>query len=124
MALALLDIIGVEPSRARLRVDTGTNRFFQVKVGTASTTRSGFDWIDGVVQQTPVLPNPRGGGLLDTATEVTVPLPRLSRPSHGQPPPHLLAQLFTYRTQTGRGVGFSPVLPLEPGLTMPTLIDE
>src|SRR5437868_11319656 len=124
MALALLDILGVEPSRVRLRVDTGTNRYFQVKVGTASTTRSGFDWIDGVVHQTPVLQNPRGGGLLDTATEVTVPLPRLPRPSRGLPAPHLLAQLFTYRAETGRGLGFSPVLPLEPGMTMPALIED
>src|ERR1043166_1591696 len=124
MALALLDILGVEPSRARLRIDTGTNRYFQVKLGTASTSRSGFDWIDGVVHQTPVLPNSRGGGLLNTAAEITVPLPRLPQLQRGVPPPQLLAQLFTYRTQTGRGLGFSPVLALERGMTMPTLIDE
>lgn len=118
MALALLDIVGVEPSRARLRVDTGTNRFFQVKFGLASTTHAGFDWIDGVVRQTPVLPNPRGGGLLSTATEVTVPLPRVASGRR------LLAQLFTYRTEARLGPSFSPVLPLEPGMTMPTLIDE
>jgi hypothetical protein len=124
MALALLDILGVEPSRARVRVDTGTNRYFQLKLGTASTVHSGFDWIDGVVHQTPVLANPRGGGLLDTATEVTVPLPRLPRPSRTLPPPRLLAQLFTYRTEAGQGIGFSPVLPLEPGQTMPALIEQ
>ena len=124
MALALLDILGVDPSRARLRIDTGTNRYFQVKLGTATATRSGFDWIDGVVHQTAVLPNPRGGGLLDTAAEITLPLPRVPSLQRGVPPPPLLAQLLTYRTETGQGLGFSPVLPLERGMTMPTLIDE
>lgn len=119
MALALLDILGADPSRLRVRVDTGTNRYYQLCIGTGTTSRSGFDWIDGVVHRTPVTPNPSGGGLLDTATEVTLPLPRLPR-AQGLVPQPLYVQLLTFRTPGGLGPGFSPVLPVTREVTMPT----
>ena len=51
--------------RRRLRIDTGTNRYYQLKLGTATyAPGAGFDWIDDVVYPTPRAANPRGGDLL------------------------------------------------------------
>lgn len=119
MALALLDLLGVDASRARLRIDTGTNRYYQLKLGTATTTRAGFDWIDEVVHQTPVTLNPAAGGLLNTAKELTVPIRGLVRTIHGLPPPRLFAQLFSFKTAQGRALGFSQLLPLDRAMTTP-----
>jgi hypothetical protein len=118
MALALLDILGIDASAARLRLDTGTNRYYQLKIGVSTTTRSGFDWVDEVVYQTPMAVNPAGGGLLNTATELTVPIRGLRRAGRGLPPPRLFAQLFSFKTPDGRALGFSQVLPLDRAMTM------
>ena len=117
MALALLDLLGLDAQRARLRVDTGTNRYYQVKLGLAAGSRGGFDWIDEVVHETPIALNPAGGGLLNTATEVTVPIRGLVRPARGLPAPRLFAQLFSFKTAQGRSLGFSGVLTLDRAMT-------
>lgn len=112
MALALLDLLGVDGARARLRIDTGTNRYYRLELGLAIGNRSGFDWVSEVVHRTAVAPNPAGGGLLDTSTEVTVPVGGLVPTARGRPLPHLYAQLFSFKTAEGRSFGFSRVLPL------------
>ena len=112
MALALLDLVGLEDSGLRFRIDTGTNRYYQLKVGRELRDRSGIEWIDGVVFQTPVTPNPAGGGLLDTATEVSVPPVELRR-GRGY------AQLFSFRTSKGGAPAFSPVVRLDHALISP-----
>ncbi|MHB8689636.1 MAG: hypothetical protein ACYDHH_00180 [Solirubrobacteraceae bacterium] len=112
MALALLDLLGVDADRARLRIDTGTNRYYRLELGLANVTRSGFDWIDEVVHRTPITPNPAGGGLLNTSTELTVPTRGIVPTRHGLPVSHLFAQLFSFKTADGRGLGFSKVVPV------------
>ena len=113
MALALLDLLGLDASRARLRIDTGTNRYYQLKLGYATAKRDGFDWIDEVVHQTAIAVNPAGGGLLNTATELTVPIRGLTRARRGLPLERLFVQLFSFKSPDGRAIGFSQVLPLE-----------
>jgi hypothetical protein len=112
MALALLDLVGLEHSGLRFRIDTGTNRYYQLKVGRDVRDRSGIEWIDGVVFQTPVTPNPAGGGLLDTATDVSVPPVELER-GRGY------AQLFTFKTNKGGAPAFSPVVRINRAMAIP-----
>jgi hypothetical protein len=106
MALAILDLVGLDGRSARFRIDTGTNRYFQLKVGRSVGSRSGLEWIDDVVFATPIKLNARGGGLLDTSAEISVPGARLGRDA-----PY--AQLFSFKTQDGRSPAFSPVVRVD-----------
>src|SRR4051794_34116279 len=98
MALALLVLEGIDSRRARLRIDTGTNRYYQLKVGRARTQRAGLDWLDDILWQSPLTQNPRGGGVLRTDTEAWVPLAPPGR-APGEP---TYVQLFTSKTRDGR----------------------
>src|SRR4029077_4498561 len=110
MALALLDLLGVDSSQARLRIDTGTNRYYRLALRRAMSTRNGFDWIDRVVRQTPVHVNPAAGGPFASAAEVSVPI-------QGMLPGPLFVQLFSYKAPDGRSLGFSPVLKVDSMIT-------
>jgi hypothetical protein len=112
MALAILDLVGLDDASTRFRIDTGTNRYYQLKIGRSLRSRSGVDVIDEVVFQTPLSVNEAGGSLLDSSTEISVPSQRLER-GRGY------AQLFSFKTRDGRAPGFSPVLRLQRGLGMP-----
>ncbi len=118
MALALLDLLAVDPSHARLRIDTGTNRYYRLELGRATTSRSGFDWIDDVVHRTPLVVNPRGGLLPGSAIEIALSI-------RGLLPGPLVVQLFSYKAPDGRSLAFSPVLSLDRVMTMlPTHYSE
>jgi hypothetical protein len=112
MALAILDLVGLDGSSARLRVDTGTNPYFQLKLGRSLQTRSDLDWVDDVVLQTALRLNPASGSMFDTATEISVPVERLEQNK-------AYAQLFTFKTRTGRSPAFSTVVRLERAWTLP-----
>jgi hypothetical protein len=115
MALAILDLLGIDDGNARFRIDTGTNRYYQLKLGRGVGTRSGFDWIDGVVHTTPIQLNEAGGGLLDSSTELSVPLGRARRHERGP----TYAQLFSFKTREGRSPAFSAVLSLDHAMSVP-----
>lgn len=115
MALAILDLLGIDDGNARFRIDTGTNRYYQLKLGRGAGTRSGFDWIDGVVHTTPLQLNEAGGGLLDSATEISVPVGRARRHERGP----AYAQLFSFKTREGRAPAFSAVVSLDRAMSVP-----
>jgi hypothetical protein len=111
MALALLDLVALEGSSVRFRIDTGTNRWYQLKLGRGVRDRSGVEWIDEVVFQTPVAENPAGGGMLHTSTEVEVPADGLERD-------RAYAQLFSFKTAKGGGPAFSSVVRVDRAATI------
>jgi hypothetical protein len=115
MALAILDLVGIDDGNARFRIDTGTNRYYQLKLGRGAGTRSGFDWIDGVVHTTPLQLNEAGGGLLDSSTEISVPVGRARRHERGP----AYAQLFSFKTREGRSPAFSAVVSLDRAMSVP-----
>ena len=108
MALALLEPIGFDRPNLTFRVDTGTNRYFQLKLGRRVERRQGIDWVDDVITTTPLALNRQGGSMLDTAAEVAVPAPR----ADGR---RLYAQLFSYRDRDGRAPAFSGVVAIPVG---------
>lgn len=108
MALALLDSLGSERKGARFRIDTGTNRYYQLKVGRAKERRAGLDWIDQVVFSTPVAMNPSGGELLSSATNVIIPAQYFDGG-------HAYVQLFTFKTAAGVSPASSRVLLVPTG---------
>jgi hypothetical protein len=115
MALAILELVGIDDGNARFRIDTGTNRYYQLKLGRGAGTRSGFDWIDGVVHTTPLQLNEAGGGLLDSSTEISVPIGRDRRHERGP----AYAQLFSFKTREGRSPAFSAVVALDRAMSVP-----
>ena len=48
MALAILDLLDVGDAHARFRADTGTNRYFRLRLGHDVREAAGFDWIDAL----------------------------------------------------------------------------
>jgi hypothetical protein len=111
MALALLDPVGSGPRGARFRIDTGTNRYYRLKVGRAKQRRGGLEWIDEVTYSTPVATNRAGGDLLGSAANVVIP----ARYFEGG---HSYVQLFTFKTPDGKSPAFSPVV------LVPTSFDD
>jgi hypothetical protein len=107
VALAILEPILSDASGVRFTIDTGTNRYYQLKVGRSVGRRSGLDWIDDVVLTTPMAVNPKGGGLMDSRTEILVPLQHVEGD-------RAYAQLFSFKTRDGRSPAFSPVIRIQP----------
>lgn len=112
MALAILDLLAFEGSRASFRVDTGTSRFYQLKVGRAVRRTHGADWVDDVVLSTPVATNDRSGDSLGSSINVSVPL-------GGFDGGRAYVQLYSYKSAGGKSPAFSRIVTIPAGLTMP-----
>lgn len=108
MALALLDLIRADRRSLRFRIDTGTNRFYQLKFGRGVQRRHDIDWLDDVVHATAIAASRAGGSLFASTTEVAVPAPRVD----GN---RLYVQLFTYKTRDGVAPAFSSVVTIPMG---------
>jgi hypothetical protein len=111
MALAILEPQALEASRIRLKIDTGTNRYFRLRFGKNVTHKYDLDWVDEVFFSTPVRTNEHGGSLLDSSMEVALPLAELKNEGF-----YTYAQLFSFKTSDGRGPAFSRVLKLPSNL--------
>ena len=105
MALALLDLLDYEQPHVRARIDTGTNRYYQVKVGHGVQQRGGIDWVDEVVFASPIRQNEAGGDVFNSAREISFGIPAdLGDPAY--------VQLFTFKTPAGTSPAFSQVVRL------------
>ncbi len=111
MALAILELLGWEGSALRFRIDTGTNRFYQLKIGRGQSRRFGIDWAEDVYRVTPLQTNEMGGGLLQTAKDIRLPVGWLEKGN-------AYVQLFSYKTVQGRSPAYSNVVEI-PGAGVP-----
>lgn len=105
MALAWLNLVDAGRDALRFVIDTGTSRFYQLRVGRSRSTREGIDWVDGVYLTTPIKPNDAGGSLLPVTREIAVPASRLAAGDS-------YVQLVTYKSADGRAPSFSQVVPV------------
>jgi hypothetical protein len=108
MALAILELLAFERANVRFNIDTGSNRYYQLKIGRGVQRRSGVDWIDDVFFVTPMATNDAGGGLLNSSKDISVPATRFE-------PGHSYAQLFTFKSTHGKSPAFSRVLKVPVG---------
>lgn len=106
MALAWMKPLDIGRDALRIAVDTGTNRYFQLRVGRARSTRQGLDWVDEVYLTTPITRNDAGGSLLPATREVMVPAAQLE-------PGESYVQLVSYKAPDGHGPAFSDVVAVE-----------
>jgi hypothetical protein len=113
MALAILELVDLGRTGIRLAVDTGTNKYYQLKVGRKVRRDHGIDWVDDVHLTTPLAASNAGGDLLRSPTQVRLPTEDLGR----EP---AFVQLFSYKSPQGRSPAFSEVLRLDPPRDRPT----
>ena len=112
MALAILELLDSDDARVKFRIDTGTNRYYQLKIGRGVTQRQGIDWIDGVAGGTAIRANESGGSLLNSSREISVPARTFDNGN-------AYVQLFTYKTPEGKSPAFSRVIRAGPKFQYP-----
>src|SRR4051812_24682833 len=102
MALAVLQLVAADPGGLRFTADTGTSRYYRLRVGTGVRRAGGIDWVDGVYATTPVRANDRSGEIGDTSLEVALPGSVLR-------PGEAFVQLVSFKTPDGKSPAFSRV---------------
>ena len=119
MALAILELSGVGRGGARFQIDTGTNKYYRLKVGRSIERRNGINWVGELLYATKMGVNEAGGELLNSSTEISIPIDRIQQG-------HAYVQLFTFKTPEGRSPAFSRVvkLPVGSGASDDLLDDE
>ncbi len=108
MALAILELLDFDKARVQFRIDTGTNKYYQLKIGRNVRRKHGIDWVDSVVVATPMSSNEAGGGLLNSSTEISIPAPRFGNSN-------AYVQLFSFKTTKGKSPAFSRVIKVGMG---------
>ncbi len=103
MALAILELVDFNRSAARFHIDTGTNRYYQLKVGRKVQNRSEVDWIDEITYTSPVKENPASANLFNSGGEIAIPADTFGNGS-------TYVQLFSYKTPQGKSPAFSEVI--------------
>src|SRR4051812_48788711 len=103
MALAILELAGFGRRGLRFKLDTGTNKYYRLKVGRSIERRGGIDWVGELFYATKMGVNESGGGLLNSSTEIAIPTDRIEQG-------HAYVQLFTFKTPEGRSPAFSRVI--------------
>jgi hypothetical protein len=112
MALAILELIELGEANARFKIDTGTNRYYQLKIGSSVQNRYGIDWVDEITYATRMVANRAGGELLGSAREITIPAARFDQGN-------AYAQLFSFKNTDGKSPAFSRVIKMPRGLHIP-----
>src|SRR5689334_8990548 len=114
MALAILELVALEQASVRFSIDTGTNRYYQLKIGRSVQRRSGIDWADDIYFSTRVTTNDAGGDLLNSSKEISIPIARFDKSD-------AYVQLFSFKTPDGISPAFSHVVrvPVGGGVSAP-----
>jgi hypothetical protein len=103
MALAILELLAFDGANVRFRIDTGTNKYYQLKAGKSVERNNGIDWVDEIFLKTRMATNDAGRGLFNSSKEIAVPATRLGAG-------HAYVQLFSFKTPDGKSPAFSRVL--------------
>lgn len=112
MALAILQLLAFEKGDVRFNIDTGTNRYYQLKIGRSSQHKYGIDWVDEVFFSTHVSINDRGGNLLNSSKDISIPINNFNKGN-------AYVQLFSFKTAEGKSPAFSRVVKVPMGFGVP-----
>src|SRR5262249_30134271 len=97
-------------ANVRFRIDTGTNKYYQLRAGKSVQRSNGIDWVDEIFLKTRIAANEAGGGLLNSSREIAIPARRLGAG-------HAFVQLFSFKTPEGKSPAFSNVIKVPVGST-------
>lgn len=114
MALAILEFIGENRGKVWFKIDTGSNPYYQVKIGKGISARDGNSWVDGVVHASQMAKNDGGGQLLGSSKTIGIPADQFDRNT-------AYVQLFSYKTPQGKSPAFSKVVKVPLGISVPEL---
>jgi hypothetical protein len=103
MALAILELVEFDGANVRFKIDTGTNRYYQLKAGRSVQRDNGIDWVDEIFLKTRMTTNDAGQGLFNSSKEIAIPATRLGAG-------HAYVQLFSFKTADGKSPAFSRVI--------------
>jgi hypothetical protein len=112
MALAILELPAIDQNTVRFTIDTGTNRYYQLKIGRNLQQKSGIDWLDEVYFVTPMRVNDAGGSLWNSSKQVSIPTRHFDQGK-------VYVQLSSFKTPQGRSPALSRVIRVPIGLTIP-----
>jgi hypothetical protein len=112
MALAILELLAVEEKDVQFKIDTGTNRYYQLKIGRSFQRKSGIDWINEVFFSTPINTNDMGGDLLNSSKNISLPIKYFNQGN-------AYVQLFSFKTPQGKSPAFSHVIQVPIGFGIP-----
>ena len=102
MALAILDLLTAESGQVKFGIDTGTNKFYYLKIGKSVSEREGLSWVDEVTFKTPLRINENSENLFNSAKEISVPAGYFNDKS-------CYIQLFSFKNKDGKSPAFSGV---------------
>src|ERR1044072_377778 len=114
MALAILEFIGENRGKIWFKIDTGSNPYYQVKIGKGISSRDRNSWLDGVVHASQMGKNDAGGLLFNSSKTIGLPADQFDRNT-------AYVQLFSYKTPQGKSPAFSKVVKVPLGLSVPEL---
>lgn len=103
MALAILELEDFGEHQAQFKIDTGTNGYYQLKIGRSVRRRGGIDWVDDVYYTSRMMKAEHGGNLLGSSQEIAVPTARFDKDD-------AYVQLFSFKTPEGRAPAFSRIV--------------
>jgi hypothetical protein len=112
MALAVLEFVGESKGKIWFNIDTGSNPYYQVKIGKGVLDREGNHWIDGIAHASKLAHNESGGQLFNSSKTIGIPTNQFDRNT-----PYV--QLFSYKSPDGKAPAFSRVLKVPLGLSLP-----
>lgn len=112
MALAILELLEFDSAHVRFQIDTGTNKYYQLKIGHGVERRHGIDWVDEIFFATPMATNEAGGGLFKSSKEISIPASRFGTGK-------AYVQLFSFKTAQGKSPAFSRVVRVPLGVGLP-----
>src|SRR5687768_2757940 len=103
MALSILEFKSIDNNLAKFRIDTGTSRYYFLKVGKAVGTRSGIQTVEDVSSKTSLATNEKSDALFNTGKEISVPARMFNKED-------CFVQLFSFKSNDGRSPAFSKVI--------------
>lgn len=108
MALAILELLEFDDANVRFRIDTGTNKYYQLKAGKRVQRRNGNDWLDEVFLITRIATNDANRSLFNSSKEIAIPATRLGAG-------RAYVQLFSFKTPDRKSPAFSRVITVPVG---------
>lgn len=122
MALAILELLDYDDSMCQFQIDTGTNTYYQLKVGTRVRRDLGTELVDQIFFSTPLGRNSTTDDWFGPKTTLSLPVQRLTPPvaENKGIRQYSYAQLFSYKTAEKISPAISRVLRLPIGIKMPS----
>lgn len=108
MALAVLRLLHSDDGQINFKIDTGTNKYYYLKVGRSLTDINGVKWADDIIGKTRLKENKASSSFYDSSFTERIDRNLFSNDI-------CYVQLFSFKTKDGISPGFSKVVKVNTG---------